>query len=96
MAPSIVNNDLPVFPQAMKRKLLSVQTVDWVCQRLGMAWRARHSIWPDLACMAWYTVWHCGHGMVYGKAWRTSHLVYIWPDRHGMLYVMVWLAYDGI
>ena len=35
--------------------------------------------------------------MVYGKAWRTSHLVYmVWPDGHGMLYDMVWLAYHGI
>ena len=37
----------------------------------GNAW---HGIWNGLAawhgllCMAWYTVWHYGHGMVYSKS----------------------------
>ena len=34
VAPSIVNNDRPDFPQAMKWKRLSAQTIDWVRQRL--------------------------------------------------------------
>ena len=47
--------------------------------------------------MAWYTVWHCGHGTVYGKAWRSSHLVYgmalghaIWYGLAGIPWYMVW------
>ena len=52
-----------------------------------MAWY----IWHSLSCIACYTVWHCGHGMVYGKPW--AGLTYgIWPGGHGMLHGMVWRA----
>ena len=45
--------------------------IAWYMTWPGNAW---HDIWYGLvygmACMAWHTVWYCGHGMVYGNAWR--------------------------
>ena len=61
---------------------------------VGMAWY----IWYCLAGLAWYIVCPCGHGMVYGNAWRGMglHMVWlgrmtcIWYGLAGMACYMVW------
>ena len=47
VAPSVVNNDWSVFPQAMKWKLLNAQTMNWVCQRLT-TYPVGHFVWPHI------------------------------------------------
>ena len=55
--------------------------------------------------MAWYTVRHYEHGMVYGKAWRALHMVYgmacwvwnaIWYGLAGIPWYMVWPSGHGV
>ena len=56
----------------------------------GMAWYGLsdmtwYIIWPGEVC---YMIWPCGHGMVYGMAWRVLALYRIWPAGHDMAYGM--------
>ena len=47
-------------------------------------------------------VWLCGHGMVYGRAWRSLAWYMIWHGiwygmaRYGMIYDIAWRAWHGI
>ena len=35
----------------------------------GMAWRASHGVWYDLAGLVWYIVWPGGIAWYYGMVW---------------------------
>ena len=77
----------------------------------GMVWwgTARYMAQPGnawqvyvMAWRAWYTVWHCGHGMecymvrsgrytmVYGMAWRASHGIW-----HGLTGIALYMVRPG-
>ena len=62
----------------------------------GLAWLAWQGICYDLAgnSMVYGMIWRQWHGIWYGLAGKACYMV--WPEGHGMIFIMAWWAWHGM